>query len=249
MNTQTYNIRVVDFFNNKTMDHNNQIEAYLNDKRDLKYQEIFVIEELSKYIGNKKLMILDLACGDGLMCNKLSKIFNECLFDASDISEELIKIANSRQSNNNLNYSVQDCRSIAKTEYDLIIASGILSVFEDWEMILDQWMHLLKNKGSLFLFGGFNPNNIDVKLKFRNNYMNDSWQTGLDIISIETLKKYCKSLDIGLYNIGEFRPPIEIKQAANPIRGYTIKDFDDSNLVVNGALQIRRFFLFRLEKK
>ena len=43
------------------------------------------------------------------------------------------------------------------------------------------------NEG-FYLFRGFNPFNIDVKIKFRNNYKNNEWQSGLDLISIETLK-------------------------------------------------------------
>ena len=46
----------------------------------------------------------------------------------------------------------------------------------------------------------------------------------------------------------EFRPPKKIEPSINPIRGFTLKDNDGSYLVVNGALQMRRFFVLKIIK-
>ena len=232
------------------MNFNNQIQAYLDPKRELKFQELFIIKNVSDFIKNKNknLKILDIGCGDGLLCNELSFLFPKCLFEGFDLSKDLISIANSRKKNSNLSYLVKDCRDIQSENYDLIIASGILSVFDDWENVLNNWLSRLSTYGALFIFGGFNPYDIDVKIKFKNNYNNDDWQTGLDIISIETFRKFSTNNQLKFTNLGEFRPPIEISKSDNPIRGFTIKDSDGTNLVINGALQVRRFFLFKLER-
>ena len=226
------------------MDYNDQIEAYLEKDRDLKYQEKFLISKIYPFLekNNKYLEVLDLACGDGLLIRSLSNKFPSHQFHGFDLSHQLIDIANSRGKIINLNYFVKDCREINNEKFDVIIASGILSIFEDWEFILKRWLDLLDNEGVLFVFGGFNPFNIDVKIKFRNNYKNNEWQSGLDLISIETFKSFCEANRLDLENLGEFRPPFNIPKSENPIRGFTIKDEDGTNLVINGALQVRRFF-------
>ena len=232
------------------MDFNNQIEAYLDLTRELKFQEQFIIDKVSNCLKkkDKNLKIVDLGCGDGLLIRSLSSKFPYHAFQGFDLSNQLIEIAKSRGNKNNLSYAVKDCRSIKDYKVDVIIASGILSIFDDWEFILKKWMDILYKDGCIFIFGGFNPFDIDVKIKFRNNFKSDDWQTGLDLISIETLKKFSIKNKINLKNLGEFRVPIEIPKSDNPIRGFTIKDYDGSNLVINGAVQVRRFFLFKLEK-
>ena len=77
------------------MDSNNQIEAYLDQKRKLKFQEHFLIEKILPFIEerNKSLDILDLACGDGLLIRNLCIKFPYCNFEGFDLSDKLIEIA------------------------------------------------------------------------------------------------------------------------------------------------------------
>ena len=97
------------------------------------------------------------------------------------------------------------------------------------------------------LFGGFNPYNIDVKVSFRNNFTNSGWETGLDIIAIDTLKKYLDKNEFDCEELGQFIPTIEIPQSKNPIRGFTLDTLGKNKLIMNGALQVR-CFCFQVNK-
>ena len=229
-----------------------QIDAYLDRNRNLKFQEEFVIRHFNNYIEkhNEAVNVVsDIGCGDGLLLKNLATLHKSILFKGFDIAEELINIANSRKPERNLIYEVHDCSKILNKKSDIVIASGLLSIFNNWEEIINLWLKNLNEKGTLLIFGGFNPFDVDVKVLFKNNLYSKEWENGLDIISLNSLNLFCTKKNLAFENLGEFRPPIKIHKSENPIRSYTIKDEDESNLVINGALQIRRFFLVKISRK
>lgn len=234
------------------LNQNTQIEAYLDKDRGLKEMEKFLIKILSDRFFDScetDLYVKDLGCGDGLLLHTLAQKFKKINFHGLDISERLIDIANSRPSLSNLNYSVGDCRNPSNDLPDIIIASGILSIFDDWETVMLSWLNSLKSKGRILLFGGFNPYNVDVKIKFRNNFSKSDWETGLDIISIDTLKSFLDQNSYNCFEFGKFTPSIEIPKSENPIRGFTVNATSGEKLIMNGALQVRCFYAFGIEKQ
>ena len=236
------------------MSLNNQIEAYTDPSRPVKYMEEFLIRKIEPFFTLKscqsQMKVLDIGCGDGLLSKMLAKNNPEHVFEASDISEKLISIAQSRSITANLKYKVNDCRNCEPAYADIIIASGVLSIFQDWEDVLEKWLNSLKSNGNLFIFGGFNPEDIDLRVSFRNNYNNSDWQGGLSAIAIPTLEKYIfRRKHLNITNLGEFIPPAPLPKSKNPIRGYTVDEVNGRRFVVNGALQIRRFFLFCISSK
>ena len=233
------------------LNKNTQIEAYLDKDRNLKEMEKFLIKILcDNFFDSCKApcSVKDLGCGDGLLLHTLAQKFQKFNFHGLDLSDKLIDIAKSRPRLLNLNYSVGDCRNSFNEAPDLILASGILSIFDDWESVLLSWLDSLKSGGDLLLFGGFNPYDIDLKVKFKNNFSNSDWETGLDVISINSLKKFLNLNNYSCINLGKFVPDIEISESENPIRGFTVDLKGGEKLVMNGALQVRCFYAFRIYK-
>jgi trans-aconitate methyltransferase len=151
----------------------------------------------------------------------MSKEYPSLSYSGFDISKQLISDAKANLSSIDAKLSVSDALSFKpKSNYDLIIASGVLSIFEDLSP-LKLWSSWLSERGSLYIFGRFNSKDIDTIIRFRNHYQeevdNTSWEGGLTSFSIKYVKEYLAS--IGLKSkFTRFNFPEKLPISDNPIR-------------------------------
>ena len=95
---------------------------------------------------------LDLACAGGIFANAFKKDFPSFQIKGIDLDTKLIAKAKENYPGLESSFSSDDCRKITANEkFDVIHASGILSVFEDFEEALTQWIDLLSENGKFFL--------------------------------------------------------------------------------------------------
>ena len=102
--------------------------------------------------SNKKLKILDLGCGGGLVCEPLAKLGHNVT--GIDFVEKNINAAKLHAKNNNLNiqYYTQNIDHLSlSTKYDLIIMFEILEHLDDWEKTLIKIKKYLKKDGTLIV--------------------------------------------------------------------------------------------------
>ena len=200
-------------------------------------------ENISLSNGN----FLDLACASGIFVNAFKSYWPDFKVKGIDLDNELITKAKKDYPNLEKSFSCENCRKIdGKEKFDIVHASGILSVFEDFEETLTEWLDLLSERGKFFLFNRFNSKDVDVLIKHRNNTKDYGWETGLNTFSIETLKRYLKSRKLS-YQIKKFFLPLDLPEHADPIRSFTKKLEDKSRLVLNGANVISEHFFVIIE--
>ena len=191
---------------------------------------------------------LDLACAGGIFANAFKKDFPSFQIKGIDLDTKLIAKAKENYPGLESSFSCDDCRKIPSNEkFDVIHASGILSVFEDFEEALTQWIDLLSENGKFFLFNRFNSKDIDVLIRHRNNTKNYGWETGLNTFSINTLKRYLNSKNLS-HQIKKFALPFDLPEHNDPIRSFTKTLKDQSRIVVNGANIITEHFFVIIEK-
>lgn len=140
-------------------------EIYLRDNLNYDPKEYF--KKLLNLLKNKKFSsLLDIGCANGELLNFLQKNINNCSFYGVDISKKLIKNAK-RISSSSINYSQLDIsRKNSKIgKFDRITCAGVLSIFDDPELILNNIFLNLNKNGKVYLFGYFNvsPYNVIVK--------------------------------------------------------------------------------------
>lgn len=214
-------------------------------KEHQKEMLLLMRENISLSKGN----FLDLACASGIFANAFKSDWPSFNVQGIDLDSELIAKAKRDYPKLEKSFSSENCREITeKEQFDVVHASGILSVFEDFEETLTEWIDLLSERGKLFLFNRFNSKDIDVLIKHRNNTKNFGWETGLNTFSIETLKRYLSSKKLS-NSIKKFVLPLDLPEHADPIRSYTKTLEDHSKLVLNGANIITEHFFVIIEKK
>jgi trans-aconitate methyltransferase len=227
------------------MSINRQTDAY-KPHRELKEHEILMKNKVLDY-SSPNSTILDIGCADGLFISEVAKELPKALVTGIDISSKLIAAANAKECQN-CSFLVEDAEKFEPNKkFDLIIASGILSVFDNFELILNQWTSWLENTGRLIIFGRFNSSDVDVKVSFRNNYKKSDWEGGLTSYSIQTIGRFLDHLGLG-YEFSKFIFSGDLPKSEDPIRTYTVKTEDGEKLVVNGANLIAEHFFLTINR-
>ena len=106
----------------------------------------FFLDNLSK---NRQLA-LDIGCGSGHLVKALSNHY-DCVIGI-DISQELLEIAQARQSEVNIHYLCMNAEQIAfSPEFDLIVSENTFHHIEDVPALLKTLKKLLKAEGKLII--------------------------------------------------------------------------------------------------
>ena len=225
---------------------NSQIDAYLKNRK-LKYHEIETLKIIKNKL-KKSQNILDIGCANGNFLFNAFKINKNANYCGVDISKKLINLANKNNNSKNISFKKLNIdKNNFKIKFDIVLASGIMSNYENFKIPLKNWIKLLNKGGMLVVFGCFNSSNIDTISKIRNNYNNSNWQNGLTSYSITTVGKFLEKLNIK-YKFISFDLPIDIKKNKNPIRSFTIKTIKNRRIIVTGANIINEFYHLIIKK-
>ncbi len=230
---------------------NRQIDVYLKNPDRI----TFKTKELINTITNKVKSdtsgeCLDIGCGIGGLIRNLSHKLKKYNYTGFDISEDLIKAANKLNKNEKINFFVGDVNSIDfDKKFNIICASGVLSIFQEFEVPLEKWLSWLSDDGLLFIAGRFNSKNVDTKILFRNNSKKKAdWEGGLTSYSINTVSTFIRKLGFNC-NFKKFIPPIRIKEDMNnPIRTFTRDLKNGEKIVLDGGNIVAEHFLVTIGK-
>lgn len=230
--------------------HNRQVAAYTDEKRSLKYHEQRMLDIIkSTFPATFQGNILDVGCASGSFLQELVRCFNEVDLSGLEYSEELLEIAHRRLADSGVELHQGDAATWDPAEkQDLVIASAILSVFEDPLPVLTHWLGWLKPEGCLYIFGRFNSKNIDTRVFYRNHFEPHGWETGFTSYAIDTIRSHVEEAGFTV-EFERFVFPEQLDPSENPIRHYTLPLANGSPLMVNGANVIAEQFFALIRRK
>lgn len=208
---------------------------YKNENRFSKPKQSFL--QLLKILKIKqKIKILDVGSANGELLYNLNKKFPNCELSGYELLDSLIKISKKKLPRYINIKKVDITKKITeKKKFNIIIVSGVISIFDDYKAPLRNLIKLLEPKGQIFIFNHFNRYPIDVFIKYKTlNKNRNILQSGWNIHSIKGLqdffkiyKKKCK--------IYKFIPKKKFKgNTKDPVRSWTFKDSKKKNLITNG---------------
>lgn len=194
----------------------------------------------------EELNFLDVGCANGDLIFLLSKIFKKSNFTGIDIDKKTLTYAKKRMKQN------ENCKFIHSNlvkfnpsqKFDVIIASGLLSFFENFKDPFKTLIKLMnrKTKSGIFLFGRFNSSNIDTFIKFRDNdSKSKKWRDGLHSFSINTIANYLKTKKLN-YKFFKFNLPINLKKNKKFLTTYTLKLMNNKRIILNSANIIAEYY-------
>lgn len=210
----------------------------------------FVFSEMKKDnldIENKTILDIGCATGDFLYYVK-NQTGNEKL-TGMDIMPELLEKVD--EGINTIEGNIADKSTIPKKTFDIVSMLGVMGIFDNLEKIIDNVMTLVNTErgGCFYLFGGFNPEDLDVIIKSKNSKKDDDhWETGWNTFSLYSIEKYCKQKGYS-YAALPFYLEIDIpKHEDDPLRSWTVPMADGRRMVINGLQLVHNFYLIKIGK-
>ena len=219
----------------------NHDEIYLKSERYKKPKEAFKLlyrilkKRLSK---TKNYELLDVGCSNGELLFFLNKKFSNIKFYGVDIRNDLIKLARKKlPSDVYLKKFDYNQKQGVNKKFDIIISSGVIGIFDNLDIFFKNIKKNIKKNSILFLFSSFNEYDFDIIQSYKDlNSKITNYQTGWNIWSIKTIKKYFKEKKIVKH---PFEIKFDIKQNKKDlIRSWTIK-INKKRYFTNALLSIQ----------
>ena len=180
-------VKKVHFFNN----------VYAKKNRYKNPKEIFVylIKLLKKQKLKKNTSVLDVGCSNGELLFNLNKNFKNFKLSGIDIDQKLLKKAQ-KICPKNIFFKRKNISKKIKNigKFDIVILSGVLSIFDNGEKIIKNLLYLLKPKGQIYIFDSVNVNPFNLYIKSENIKNNKKIVWYQNMYSVEYIKKISKKL-------------------------------------------------------
>ena len=225
---------------------------YLKEKRYEKTKQSF--KYLIKILKEQKIFqtskILDIGCANGELLYNLRKHFNHSQLTGYDVNKSLLKLCKKKfkkdisfkKVNINSKISIND-------KFDIIIVSGVISIFDDCKLVYKNLLKLLNKNGKIFIFNHFNKFPIEVFIKYKTYDKNSKYlQSGWNIHSIAGIRNFYKKHSYKL-KTHKFIPMKPIKKyRQDPVRSWTFKNKKGENLITNGLSIIQDQYWLEIYK-
>lgn len=189
--------------------------------------------------SNGEVQILDIGCATGefpaFLIDRLDKRF---IVSGMEFLDSLISVANQKYPRINIfQGSIEDLNCIEEQSYDIITVLGVISIFDELDEIISNLMHWIKPNGRVFLHGMFNPDPIDVLVKYRESAFLDTdekFENGWNIISQESFSKI--AIKKGAKNViyHDFELSIDLHKQNDAVRSWTEVLESGKRQIVNG---------------
>ena len=210
-------------------------KLYLKSNRYNKPKECFKLLKniLKKRLKkNKTYDLLDIGCANGELLYYLNNHFKNINLHGVDVRADLINLGKKKLPSKIKLYKLDyNKKQIIKKKYDVIICSGVISIFDDLDIIMRNIKDSFAKNSLLYFFGSFNEYDFDTRVAYKDlNSKIKDFQSGWNLWSIKSIQSYFKKKII--------KHPFEIKinvkkNNRDLIRSWTIK-VDKKLYFING---------------
>lgn len=233
------NLKIRQRQKNKIAENDNYKAAYIYLKEDYCNKP----KEMFKYLGklitanmrqDRKYSILDIGCARGEFLYYLKSIAKFEKTVGVDYSQALINEAKKFKDLKDAHFYCDFAESFNLNEkFDFVAMTGVLSFFDDIKKPLDNLGRHLKTEGVALITGLFNVYDIDVIVKYRNNKYSNTYESGWNNHSIESIKKYLDKINMQIVDMHRFELPFDLKKQDDRSRSWTLHT-EEGKRFVNG---------------
>lgn len=203
------------------------------EKADIKESWKFIAKKL-KDLKNKKTLFCDLGCAKGEFLGFISETYPDVSGYGYDINKIFIKHA--KQNYPTLNFDYIDINNLESINlrFDVISLLGILGFFDNYKIIIESCLNLLKSGGRLIMHNNFNNYDIDVFIKYK-LANSKSIKKGWNIFSKKSIANFLVEKKVKNFKFYKFTIQSDIKQnIKDPIRSWTEKEMNGERYIING---------------
>lgn len=208
----------------------------------------FILDLITARIENKKeVSLLDIGCARGEFLYFLKNSRQEVkILCGVENSKALVNYATRQKFLSDITFVLADGEQFSlDTKFDFITSIGVVGYFDSLSPTIAAIKRHLNKGGVAFIFHLFNPYDVDVIIKYRNNQRSNSFEKGWNLHAISTAKKLLIEHGMKLLNIHKFTLPFEDPPKDDPARSWTV-DTPDGQMFVNGIGQIYNLYCLEI---
>ncbi len=215
------------------LNHNNYKKPKQTHKKILN-----IIDSLNPEAGQT---ILDCGCAAGELIYFLVSNFKEINISGFDISPKMISKA--KEKIPGVEFFVQDLSQkfsdwCIKPKKDIVILSGVIQIFDDFEYVINNLILCANNRGNIIISLPYNKDPIDVIMRYR-RFNDKKWESGWNITCKESIENFLKTKqEINNFFWDDVTSPDNLSKKKNdPMRKWTT-NINGKNTTVVGSSQI-----------
>lgn len=227
-------------FDNRIYEKRNR---YKNPKENFKK----LIKLLKKEKKKKDLKLLDAGCSNGELLYNLKKNIKRISLYGIDIDQNLIMKAK-KICPKDIKFKKGDIFKGIKGfgKFDIIILSGVLSIFKDGEKAIHNLLKLSKKNGKIFIFDSFNV--YPCNLQIRSEELKKGAKSKIlykNMYSLQFIKKICNKFKKKM-SIFPFYLKTNLKRDKNNITYGWTEFLSDKKIVTSGLSLIQRQYWVKI---
>jgi ubiquinone/menaquinone biosynthesis C-methylase UbiE len=160
-------------------------------------KEIFsFLTKLLNKENKKDLSLIDVGCASGELLYHLKKKFPNYKLTGIDIDDKLLSLAK-KFCSKDISFKKMNVANIKKNvgKFDIVILSGVLSIFSNAEIVLKNLIKILKPKGKIFIFESLNTYSFNLKIKSESFKKNKKIIFYKNIYSTDFIKRFALKND------------------------------------------------------
>lgn len=209
--------------------------------------------EIDKDFPERRFKMIDIGCETGSFLYFLRKAYQDAELVGFDIVPELLQKVEAELNVRTILGDISNKETYKDKfndlkECDFITMLGVLSIFDDFRPIIHNALELIKEDGILYIFGIFNPENIDILIRSKNADKECNWERGWNYFSKYSIEKYCGEIGYAVEFI-PFHIGIDIPKHENDaLRSWTINLESGEKMIVNGLQLVHNFYLAKISR-
>jgi SAM-dependent methyltransferase len=228
---------------------------YLKEDRKHQPKEYFkfILSNAKNHLDQyAKPRILDIGCATGDFLFYLSSLYPNASLTGIDVMSELLTRAKSEVPDcEYVQADICDEGALPNQKYEAIFMNGVHSIFDEIHPWLSNVVRLIDQTGNgkAFIFGIFNPENVDVlvKARYSNQSQDSAWQPGWNCFSKSSIQQALDKIGVKSFTFHDWSIGIDIPHhESDPLRSWTFQYLDGSRGIINGTMILHNFMLLEI---
>lgn len=227
--------------------HRTHDKFYLTENRKNNPKEYFkfIANIATPYLQVSGCKAIDIGCATGDFAYFLKSTFPELSLSGMDVDDELLERAQQEVPGVTF-FKGNIMQSACEEKYDLIFLNGVHSIFDNFQWLQNLLDSRKGNHARVFVFGLFNPEDLDVLIKSRPAASDDKWETGWNLYSKKSVLAFLEDKGVqGKFYDFELELDLE-KKPNDPLRTWTERLEDGRRIIINGLQLVNTLSLLEI---
>lgn len=212
-----------------------RLETYLGENSAEPQKDIFsFLNQMMQADGLSPEHVLDVGCATGDLLAFLGRQYPNALLVGIDIDTKLIDAAKLRPELSKAQLLVGDGLKTVAGKFDVVTSFGTLGIFDSFEPLLENLVANTAPGGRVYVQALLNPDDIDVRIAYRDNLNGLDWMRGFNIFSRAQVDRWATRHGLKARFV-DFRMTSYLpKRESLPHRAHSIDLADGTRRTTNG---------------